>query len=81
MTKLSPPRHCWQKPPKGVIKLNWDAALNEYAHMMGVGILAHDSGGYVVATMCTTIPFITDPTMAEATAAWKAVLFCCEQGF
>ena len=30
--------------------------------------------------MRTTVPFIFNPTVAEAVAAWKAVVFCCEFG-
>jgi hypothetical protein len=26
-------------------------------------------------------PFITDPSIAEAVATWKATVFCCDQGF
>lgn len=47
---------------------------------MGVGVVVRDAGGQVVAAMCTTIPFITDLSIAEAVAAWKAAIFYCEQG-
>lgn len=31
--------------------------------------------------MATVVPFIIDPTTAEAVAAWKAVAFCSDLGF
>lgn len=45
---------------------------------MGVGVIAHDASGAVLATMCTTVPFITDPAIAEAMGVWKAAVLCCE---
>ncbi|GLT53268.1 hypothetical protein SLA2020_265510 [Shorea laevis] len=48
---------------------------------MGVGVIARKARGLVVVSMCTTIPFITDPSIAEAVAAWKVAVFCCDQGF
>lgn len=55
----------------GKVKLNWDASLDRGSKKMGVGVIARDERGLVVAFMCTTIPFITDPSIAEAVAAWK----------
>lgn len=49
--------------------------------MMGVGVLAHDARGKVVASLCTIVPFITDSAIAGAVAAWKVIEFCCDQGF
>jgi hypothetical protein len=50
-------RHCspsvavqkWKKPPYGVVKLNWDAAINVEVQMMGLGIVARDHTGQVLA--------------------------------
>lgn len=43
---------------------------------MGVCIIARDSECKVLAVMCSTSRmYITDLTMAEAYATWKAVLF------
>jgi hypothetical protein len=74
-------RQLWRRPPEGVVKVNWDAALDKDTKMMGVGVIVRDERGDVLATLCTTIPFVTDPTIAEAIAAWKAVELGCELGF
>jgi ribonuclease HI len=71
----------WRKPPVGVVKINWDAGVAKATSKMGVGVIARDSTGQVLASMCTTMPFITDPTVAEAVAAWRAVQFCIEHDF
>jgi ribonuclease HI len=71
----------WQKPPLGVIKVNWDAALDHSSKVIGVGAIARDEKGGTVASYCSIVPFVTDPTVAEAVAAWKTIGFCCDQGF
>jgi hypothetical protein len=48
---------------------------------MGVGIIARDDGGAVVAAMCASRPYITDPAMAEAMAAWMLAGFSHRLGF
>lgn len=37
--------------------------------------------GDVQAAMAQVIPYLTDPTVAESMAAWRAVSFCRECGF
>lgn len=76
-----PLRIRWKKPPTGVIKVNWDAALDHSSNTIGVGVVARDERGGFVASFCTTVPFITNPALAEAVAAWKAIGFCYEQDF
>lgn len=44
-------------------------------------MIVRDELGLVLASMGTTIPFITDPTVAKAMAAWKAVAFGSDLGF
>ena len=39
-----------------------------------------DALGAIVASLATTVPFITDPTVVEAVAAWKAIV-CIDLGF
>jgi hypothetical protein len=63
----------WIKPQEGRWKINWDAAIDKEALKMGIGILIMDAGGRVVATRTTFIPYIVDPTTAEAVAAWYSV--------
>lgn len=71
----------WKKPPAGIIKVNWDSALDLSSIVMGVGALARDERGGFVAAFCTIVTFVTDPTIAEAVVAWKTIEFCCAQGY
>lgn len=71
----------WSTPAVGNIKINWDAALDGRKKLMGVGIVARDSVGRVVATMCAFLPYIRDLTMAKAIGAWRAVEFRREMDF
>jgi hypothetical protein len=64
----------------GIIKLNWDSALNRGKHLMGVGVIARDSEGQVVASMCSVQHHISDPAIAEAYGARQALEFALEFG-
>jgi hypothetical protein len=59
----------WSKPPVGFVKLNWDAAVDRSKKMVGLGIIARDSRGIVVASMCSFHPYVSDSTVAEAMGA------------
>jgi hypothetical protein len=48
---------------------------------MGMRIIARDSMGRVAALMCSTLPYIRDPTVAEVIGAKRAVEFGRERGF
>jgi hypothetical protein len=65
----------WLKPAVNSIKFNWDAALDGRKKIMGMGIVARDCQGEVKAAMCDVIPYIRDPSVAEAIAAHRAVQF------
>jgi ribonuclease HI len=77
---LTLPMPRWKKPDEGMIKANWDAALDIQTQRMGVGTVLRDAAGRVLAAMCCSIPFINEPSTAEAIALWKAVSFCVELG-
>ncbi|KAG6647295.1 hypothetical protein CIPAW_07G069100 [Carya illinoinensis] len=40
----------WTPPPEGVIKINWDAALREAHDRVGIGLVARDHEGGIVAS-------------------------------
>jgi hypothetical protein len=63
----------WQKPPAGKVKINSDATVELQKNMMGIGVIARDHEGNVLAMLCTKKEHISDPTMAEAVVAWRAV--------
>lgn len=70
----------WHRPPTGVSKINWDASINTATGKMGVGVIIRDAEGLVLASLCSTLPSITNPTIAEAIAAWKAAELCHAMG-
>jgi hypothetical protein len=43
---------------------------------MGIGIIARDHNGYIVATLMASRMFMTDPTTAEALATCKMAEPC-----
>jgi hypothetical protein len=43
---------------------------------MGIGIIARDHNGYIVATLMALRMFMTDPTTAEPLATCKMVELC-----
>lgn len=70
---MLPPR--WTKPPDDKWKTNVDAAVDQVAMKMGVGIVIRNAEGRVVAARAQQIPYIVDPLLAEAIAAWHAIYF------
>jgi hypothetical protein len=71
----------WKKPPAGTTKINWDAAFNLSNKRMGIGVVARDSLGRVVAAKAKVFPYIADPATGEALGARLAVSLGCELGF
>jgi predicted TIM-barrel fold metal-dependent hydrolase len=77
----SPGRVRWQKPPVGIMKINWDAALHKENKHMGVGVVIRDDKGDVVVALSKIVPYIVDPLTAETVAVWHAARLACEMGF
>jgi hypothetical protein len=71
----------WQPPPVGVVKVNWDAAVNRREGCVGVGIVARDCEGMFLGAKSLFCSINADPTVAEAMAVTHAVIFCQEVGF
>jgi ribonuclease HI len=71
----------WVKLMAGTIKINWDAAICVRKKLMGVGIVAMDSSRNVKAAMCSFLPDVTDPIVAESLGARKALEFRRDMGF
>jgi hypothetical protein len=57
-----------------------DAAIDQGAMKMRVGIVIRDAIGWFVVARAHQIPFIVDPLMAEAIASWHAISFGMEMG-
>ncbi|XP_059455141.1 uncharacterized protein LOC132185379 [Corylus avellana] len=64
------PALLWKAPPEGYIKLNWDAAVDKETKRVGLGVVARNHRGEVLAMYCDT----KASTTAEALAASRAVL-------
>jgi ribonuclease HI len=65
----------WSKPPPGVIKVNWDAAVDGKQKRIGLGAIARDHEDGVLAMMSESMDYIQDPATVEALAARRAVEF------
>ncbi|XP_059441059.1 uncharacterized protein LOC132173561 [Corylus avellana] len=70
----------WRRPPAGFVKLNWDASLDVSMAKMGFGVVARDHMGKVVAALCDSRPYCSEPEGAETLAAWTAAEFCLQLG-
>jgi hypothetical protein len=78
MVSTTPSGNRWQAPPEGFVKINWDAAVDLVNCRMGIGIIARNSQGEVVASVSAPKSYIIAPDIAEAVAALRAVTFCRE---
>jgi ribonuclease HI len=71
----------WEKPPVGWLKTNWDAAISKEWKKAAFGVVVRNVEGGVVAASVTVVPFVTDPTSAEALGAWHSLSLCRRRGF
>jgi hypothetical protein len=82
--KVSPALECnttkWTPPPSDTIKMNWDTAMNVKEGRIGLGFIAKNLNGEVMAARSLTKKFRVNPTTAEALVALNAIIFCKELG-
>jgi len=72
----SPSSPCqWARPVGDLIKLNWDSAVQTWRKLVGIGVVARNSTGQVLASLCSVQRYISDSTVAEAYGARLAVEF------
>ncbi|XP_042980102.1 uncharacterized protein LOC122310285 [Carya illinoinensis] len=71
----------WVTPPRGRLKLNWDASLDKIRCRVGVGAVIRDHEGQVLATLRMQHDLFPDPFLAEAYAALQASIFCKSSGY
>jgi hypothetical protein len=71
----------WLKPSPGWVNLNWDATISSSTKIMGVGVVAHNDKGAVLAGLFAPVLFVVDPTIAEVMAAWRVVKLGLEMGY
>jgi ribonuclease HI len=71
----------WCPPPPGVVKINFDAALDVQQRYVGVGIIAWDHMGFFLGARSIIYKLKVQAKIAESIAALGAVPFRKEAGF
>jgi hypothetical protein len=56
----------WKPSRASSVNVNWDAAIDRRKNLMGVGVIARDHSGTVLAVQCSVQIYILNPTIAEA---------------
>jgi hypothetical protein len=56
----------WTTPNKGIVKINWAAALDKQKKLMGVGVVVHNHTDGTMAIQCCTWSYINDPAVTKA---------------
>lgn len=59
----------WKPPTADSFKVNWDASIDRWKNLMGVGVIIRDHVGSVLAAQCSVQKYILDPTTIEAIGA------------
>jgi hypothetical protein len=67
----------WKKPNNGIIKINCDANLSREGRW-GLGTIARNSDGNVIAAATWESPGIADPALAESAALYNVVRMAIE---
>jgi hypothetical protein len=71
----------WVRLSAGTVKINWNAALCSSKKIMGLGVVAKDATGAVKAALCSFLPYVADPSVAESLGARQAVELGRKMGF
>lgn len=68
-------------PSSGLIKINWDAALNKSTGCIGFGCVARDWMRKFLGAKCTFQWIMVEPKMAEVMSALHAINFGIARGW
>jgi hypothetical protein len=71
----------WKPFPFGFYKVNWDVSLNHAQGKVGIGVMAPNSNGKIVAASSSSLHASVALVVAESMAALHAVEFCHGRGF
>jgi ribonuclease HI len=71
----------WQPPQGNMIKINWDADIDNKNGVVGVGVIARDAQGCRVSAYSVTMNMAVSTTTAEALVALHATIFAREKEF
>ncbi|KAL0006865.1 hypothetical protein SO802_008367 [Lithocarpus litseifolius] len=74
------PRARWKPPPTDLVKINFDGAVFSDVNKSGVGAVARNCNGAVLASMSQQIPQAYKPEEVEALAARFALQFALDIG-
>ncbi|KAF5471762.1 hypothetical protein F2P56_008532, partial [Juglans regia] len=66
----------WEKPRKGFVKANWDAAVERKQRKVGIGVVIRDEDGELLVAVEGQKFNTNQPAEAEAQALWKAMVIC-----
>jgi hypothetical protein len=65
----------WKAPPLNMVKINWDAALDQQNQVVGLGMIARGEAGCFLSACGIKKRMLVLPVVAEAIAAFHAMLF------
>ncbi|KAG7980108.1 hypothetical protein I3843_05G164600 [Carya illinoinensis] len=70
----------WKPPPLNTYKLNLDAAVDKAHSIIGIGVIAQDYEGKVIATLRTKRSMFLDPLLVESYGILQATIFGLQLG-
>jgi hypothetical protein len=70
----------WTPPPDNTVKINWDASLDKNRRIVGMGLIARDGRGSVLAAATKVLFSEVNPVVAKALAATHAFILGYELG-
>ncbi|TXG63243.1 hypothetical protein EZV62_010237 [Acer yangbiense] len=73
-------RNTWRPPEPEYYKINCDAAVNNNAGCIGLGIVIRDNGGFVLASCSLMLTAGFDATLAETMAIYRGLIFSRDCG-
>ncbi|XP_042974825.1 uncharacterized protein LOC122306461 [Carya illinoinensis] len=68
----------WSPPPEGTVKVNWDVAVSEARDRVGIGLIARDHRGNVIAVKRVAREGCVAPLLAEAMGGLHVAMFASE---
>ena len=69
---------CWIPPPRGVLKVNVDAALSKNSDIAAVAAVARDETGMFLGASALVVEGITSPEVAEAMACREGLVLASD---
>lgn len=70
----------WQRPPRDILKINWDASLDSTNQKIGIGVVIKNYKGQVLGTFRVATLFNSNPFVPESIALLMAIQLCRDLG-